>query len=74
MPLTSGDKLRGCPQWRTALQRAKALKTKISAFVELRRHHAGKMMRWTPWIISNDNEDVAQNVRNNIVGADIVRK
>ena len=43
-------------------------------FVELRRHHAGRIMRWTPRIIGKDNGAVAQIVRNNIVAADIVRK
>ena len=42
--------------------------------VELRRHHAGRTMRWTPRIIDKDNGAVAQIVRNNIVAADIVRK
>jgi len=42
--------------------------------VELRRHHAGRIMRWTPRIIGKDNGAVAQIVRNNIVAADIVRK
>ena len=42
--------------------------------VELRRHHAGRTMRWTPRIIGKDNGAVAQIVRNNIVAADIVRK
>ena len=32
--------------------------------VELRRHHAGGIMRWTPQIISKDNGAVAQIVRN----------
>jgi len=42
--------------------------------VELRHHHAGRIMRWTPQIIGKDNGAVAQIVRNNIVAADIVRK
>jgi len=44
------------------------------ATVELRRHHAGRIMRWMPRIIGKDNGAVAQIVRNNIVAADIVRK
>jgi len=31
--------------------------------VELRRHHAGKTMRWVPWIVSKDNGAVAQILR-----------
>ena len=39
--------------------------------VELQRHHAGRIMRWTPRIIGKDNGAVAQIVRNNIVAADV---
>ena len=45
-----------------------------SGSVELRRHHAGRIMRWTPRIIGKDNGAVARIVRNNMVAADIVRK
>ena len=62
-------------------QRQKNWKAKLAGWkneqgrsVELRRHHAGRIMRWAPQIIGKDNGAVAQIVRNNIVAADIVRK
>ena len=36
--------------------------------VELRRHHAGRITRWTPRVIGKANGTIAQIVRNNIVG------
>jgi len=46
----------------------------VLSVVELRCHHAGRIMRWMPQIIGKDNGAVAQIVRNNIVAADTVRK
>jgi len=48
--------------------------SKPMATVELRRHHAGRILRWTPQITSKDNGAIAQFVRNNLVAVDIVRK